>query len=218
MEFPEIKKRLSKLDTACICDIDKGVRVMSPQISRLNPGYRMIGKAHTVQCHDDFLTVIKALNESTYDEILVVDGRQGTKALAGEIFTTEAQRRGLAGIVIDGACRDSETIKSMSLPVYSRYVNPMAGTTTRLFPTQVKITCGEVDVNPGDVLFGDSDGIVVATEQEIAHIIPLAEELQRSEEKALSELHNGVSLFNMLNFEEHVEKVRSSEVTKLRFI
>ena len=160
MQFSEIKKRLSKLDTACICDIDKGIRVMSPDIRRLNPGDKMIGKAHTVQCHDDFLSVIKALNESTFDEILVVDGRQGTKALAGELFTTEAQRRGLAGIVIDGACRDSETIKSMNLPVYSRYVNPMAGTTNRLFPTQVKITCGDADVNPGDILCGDADGII----------------------------------------------------------
>src|SRR5262249_4285876 len=73
---------------------------------RAVPTFRQrVGRARTVRGRDDFLTVIRALHESEPGEVLVIDGGGGTRALAGELFATEAARRGLAGIVIDGACR-----------------------------------------------------------------------------------------------------------------
>ena len=104
----------------------------------------MVGRARTVRCRDDFLTVIKALEESEPGEVLVIDGGGGTRALAGELFATEAARRKLAGIVIDGACRDTPKLATLQLPVYARWVCPAAGTAQRLGATQQAVSCGGV--------------------------------------------------------------------------
>lgn len=61
----------------------------------------------TVRCFNDFLTVIKALDDAQPGEVLVIDTMSSTRTVAGELFATEAKRRGLAAIVIDGPCRDT---------------------------------------------------------------------------------------------------------------
>ena len=71
-----------------------------------------------------------------------------TSVLAGELFTTEAARRGLAGIVIDGACRDTPKLATLQLPLYARWVCPAAGTAERLGATQQPVVCGGVSVRP----------------------------------------------------------------------
>ena len=85
----------------------------------------------------------------------------------------------MAGIVVDGPCRDTRTIRTLDFPYYARSVSPVGGTAHRLFDTQVPIRCGGVKVNPGDIVFGDDDGLVVATTAELAEAIPIAEEIQR---------------------------------------
>ena len=97
MDFKKIKKRLARLDTACICDATKTFRVMDPGIRPLFEGVKMIGLARTVHCRGDFLTVIKALQEAQEDEVLVIDAEGDKIAFAGEMFATEAQRKKLAG-------------------------------------------------------------------------------------------------------------------------
>ena len=189
MDFDEIKRRLSRLDTACVCDgykaLDKPVRAIDPAVRSITPGLRLIGRAHTLTCHEDFLTVIVALHDALPGEVLVIDSQGSRKALTGELFPTEARRKGLAGIVNDGPCRDTAAIRRLGVPYYSRSVNPVAGTTDRLFETQVPVTCGGVRVHPGEVVFGDDDGVIVAAEEEIAEVIPVAEEVQRKRRDCL---------------------------------
>ena len=218
MEFVEIKRRLTALDTACICDANKGLRVIDPAIRPIRNGLKFIGRAHTVTCHEDFLTVIKGLRDAVKDEVLVIDSQGSQTALAGELFPTEAIRKQLAGVVIDGPCRDSAKIRTLPIPYYARSFCPLSGTTSRLFETQIPITCGGVAVHPGDILFGDDDGIVVANAAEISEAIPVAEDIQRKEELLLTKMGEGVSLLQMLNFDEHSEKVRAGEESRLEFL
>jgi regulator of RNase E activity RraA len=170
-----------------------------------------------VVCEDDFLSVIKGLNDAQPGEVLLVDTRGNWRAVAGELFTNEALRKGLAGIVVDGAVRDSEKIRSLSLPVYSRSITPVAGTTRKIFETQITIQCGGVEVNPGDVIFGDDDGIVVATEAELAGLVPVAEQIQLTEEEALVHMAGGESLLGILNFEEHYRALQENRESQLKF-
>jgi regulator of RNase E activity RraA len=227
MNFEEMKPRLLALDTACICDANKALRsanrtirelrVVDPAIRPIRSGLKLVGPAHTVICHEDFLTVIKGLRDAAPREVLVIDTQGSRRAVAGELFPTEARRKNLAGIVIDGPCRDTQTIKTLDIPYYARSVISIAGTTSQIFETQIPITCGGVTVQPGDIMFGDDDGIVVATISELSELIPIAEEIQQKEDVILAAMAEGISLLDMLNFEEHYAAVSAGKESKLKF-
>ena len=102
MQIDAIRERLPRLETSCLCDAKKTLRCLDPAIQPLSCGVKLVGRAFTVACCNDFLTVIKALQDASPGDVLVIDGQQGRKALAGELFSTEAKRKGLAGIVVDG--------------------------------------------------------------------------------------------------------------------
>ena len=222
MDFDEIRRRLSRLDTACVCDgykaLERSVRAVDPAIRPVTSGLRLIGRAHTLTCHEDFLTVIVALRDALPGEVLVIDSQGSRKALTGELFPTEARRKRLAGIVNDGPCRDTAAIRQQQLPYYARSVNPVAGTTDRLFETQVPVSCGGVRVHPGEIVFGDDDGLIVASSEEIAEVIPVAEEIQRKEARLLAEMERGRSLIDMLNLDEHCANIRTGKKSKLAFL
>ena len=222
MDFDEIKRRLSRLDTACVCDgykaLDRPVRAVDPAVRSITPGLRLIGRAHTATCREDFLTVILALRDSVPGEVLVIDSQGSRKALTGGLFPTEARRKGLAGIVNDGPCRDTVAIRQLGFPYFARSVSPVAGTTDRVFETQVPVSCGGVRVHPGEIVFGDDDGLIVASPEEISEVIPVAEEVQRKEARLLAEMESGVSLIDMLNLDDHCAKIRAGGESKLRFL
>jgi regulator of RNase E activity RraA len=221
MSFDEMRRQLLNLDTASICDANKSIqgqlRVMDSAIRPVSSGLKLVGPAHTVVCHNDFLTVIKGLRDAEPGEILVVDSQNSTKAVTGNLFPTEALRKGLAGIVNDGPCRDTSVVRSMEFPYYARSVTCVPGESNQLFETQVPITCGGVAVHPGDILFGDDDGVVVGSVEELATLIPLAEEVQRKEALLIAGMTRGVSLLEMLNFDEHCTDLAAGKASKLEF-
>ena len=217
MKLGEIKARLSNLETSLLCDADKNLRVMSSGIRPVRTDLKLVGTAYTATCHDDFLTVIQALQEAEPGDVLVVDGQGGDRALAGELFATEAARKGIAGIVVDGAVRDVETLRTLGIPIYARAFFPTSGTTARLFETGIPVTCGGVVVRTGDVVFGDQDGVVVGSQHHLAELIPVAEAIQAKEEVALARMARGETLLDMLNFDDHREKVQAGHASSLKF-
>ncbi|NIM91456.1 MAG: RraA family protein [Candidatus Aminicenantes bacterium] len=218
MDFKILKERFNRLDTACVCDANKRLRVMDPGIRPIDQGIKMVGIARTVHCKNDFLAIIKALSEAKEDEVLVIDAEGDRIAVAGELFTMEAKRKGLSGIVIDGGFRDVRQAREINFPVYARYITPMAGTSTKIFSTQAEIKCGGVSVSPGDIMLGDDDGIVIMNEKEVTEILDTAEGIQQREERVFRKMKEGVSLIDLLNFTEHYEKVSKKEESKLTFI
>lgn len=218
MDFEKVKKRLARLDAACICDAAKTFRVMDPGIRPVFDGIKMIGLARTVHCRSDFLSVIQALQEALEDEVLVIDAEGDKIAFAGEMFATEAQRKKLAGMVIDGGCRDVKQIRKIRFPVYARYQTPKAGGASKIFKTQIPITCGGIPVSPNDIVFGDDDGIVVMKETEIESILEIAETIQDVEEKVMKKMEAKKSLFHMMNFADHYDRISKGQESKLEFL
>lgn len=216
MDRDALRAELAGLDTAALCDADKSIRVMDAGIRPLRSGPLLLGIARTVRAGGDFLTVLKALREASAGEVLVIDAEGGRLAVAGELFSTEAHRRGLAGIVVDGACRDTRPLRALPMPVYARSSNPLAGSSRELHETQVPVSCGGVTVSPGDVVFGDDDGIVVVAPADLPRLLPAARAIRRAEEEAVRRMRAGESLFDLLNYEEHEAAVREGRESRLK--
>jgi len=217
MDAENLLDRLSRIDPAALCDADKNIRVLDAGIRPINQVCQMIGRAHPVRCRDDFLAVVQALREAAPGEVLVIDAGGGTQAMAGELFASEARRKGLAGIVIDGACRDSAKLLTISPPVYARSTCPMAGTVEQLAEAADSVVCGGVTVRAGDWLVGDRDGVVVVGEDELQMLLPRAETIQAAEAVVLQRIERGESLFEMLNLYEHIDARRRGRPSALRF-
>lgn len=217
MDLKTIRDRLAKLDTACLCDCGKKLRIMDPEIRPITRGVKMIGRAHTVHCKADFLSVIKALHDAQEGEVIVIDGEGEKIALAGEMFAIESKKKKLGGIVVDGACRDVEGIRKINFPVFSRYITPHAGTSSKIFKTQIQVNCGGVPVSPGDIIFGDNDGVIVMSEKEVTEILDTAENIQRIEAKAIKKMEDDKDLTEVLNFFEHFSNVSEKKDSRLIF-
>jgi regulator of RNase E activity RraA len=84
MDVAQLEQRLAGLDTPCLCDAEKALRtnlrVVDPAIRPINLGLQMLGRAHTVSCHEDFLTVMEGLKEASAGDVLVIDSRESHKA------------------------------------------------------------------------------------------------------------------------------------------
>ena len=112
-------ERLQAVDTTTLSDVGKQLRVMDAGLRPLRLGLKLVGRAVTVAAGDDLMPVLDGLARAGAGDVLVVDGGGSARALAGELFGSEAQRRGLAGIVIDGACRDSNRLRDRTLEHFS---------------------------------------------------------------------------------------------------
>ncbi len=113
-------ERLQRIDASSLSDADKSLRVVASDIRPVAPGLRMLGRAVTAAANGDLMSVIAALHASSPGDVLVVEAGDTDRAVAGELFATEAARRGVAGMVIDGLCRDTPTLRRMGLPVFAR--------------------------------------------------------------------------------------------------
>lgn len=217
-DLSDLARRLQPLDVSCLCDAKRTLRVLDAGIRPLVPGLKLVGRAFPVPCCDDFLRVLSALREAQPGDVLIVDGQGGHKALMGELFTTEAKRKGLAGAVIDGAVRDVARVRTLGFPVYARLITPMAGASGSMTSAPIPISCGGVTVLPGDIIIGDDDGIVAVSEAELMDILPAAEAIRRTEAEALRRMAAGESLLDMLNFDEHLDAIRAGRKSQLHFL
>lgn len=218
MSSAELLARLRAVQVSSLCDADKSLPVVDPAVRAVLADRPVVGPAFPVSAPGDHLPVFAALAQAPPGSVLVVATGGSTAAVSGELFATEAARRGLAGIVVDGYCRDLRGLRSVGLPIYARGVTPMAGTTVAVPRFGVAVTCGGVAVRPGDLVVGDDDGLVVAAAEVLAAALPLAERIERSERALLSGMAAGRSLHEMTTFERHVLALAEGRPSQLEFL
>lgn len=219
--YTEYADRLAALDAASLCDAAGGagvrIGVVEPAIHLMSkPGERpLIGPARLVVCDDDFLEVWQGLSASQAGEALLIAAATD-RAVVGELFSAEATRRGLAGIIIDGYCRDTARLAHQSLPVYARGATPRAGSTNLARGPVESIVLGGVVVHSGDLVFGDGDGVVIITAGHVATLVPLAEEIQGREAAILETVAAGGAIFDHTNLDEHYQARVAGQPSTLR--
>lgn len=209
MSDHEIPSQAWQLDAASLSDANKALRILPRELRPYRRGIAMVGRAVTVAASADLLPVLAGLEQCGAGDILVVDAGTTEHAVLGELFATEAIRRQMAGIVVYGLCRDTATLAQLPLPIYALGTTPRAAGATQVPLTQQPVHIGDVEVRPGDILVGDDDGIAVLSQAELDAALAAAEEIQRREAAIRGAIQDGTSLFEQLNFAEHVAALRA---------
>lgn len=180
---PKLLERLRALPVSNVSD-NMG-RVHGAALQAMHQSGKMVGTAFTVKTRPgDNLMVHKAIDMAAPGDVIVVDaGGALDTAIIGEIMSGWAQKRGLAGFIIDGAIRDSEILAQGDFPVYAAGVTHRGPYKDGPGEINVVVTVGGLIVRPGDLITGDHDG-VLAIAQEDAELVIAAAEAQNKKEQA----------------------------------
>lgn len=180
----KIVKDFLGIPTTCISDAMDGLNNLHPSIKPLMENYKLAGRAYTVKIPvGENLSVLKAIREANPGDILVVDAKgDHYRAIAGDFVLGMAQTLGIGGLVVDGVIRDIVGIKALNFPVFSRGTTVAASGKAGVGDVNVPISCGGVPVNPGDIIVGDADGVVVIPKAAEQRILALSLEKMKKDE------------------------------------
>lgn len=198
-------RTLAALGSATVHEAAGRLAPLDPAIRALDGDFAIAGPAFTVRCAPrDNLAVHRAVAAAPEGSVLVVDAGADDSGYWGEILTAAALTRSLAGLVIDGGVRDTAAIRRMRFPVWARTV-AIAGV-DKLVPgdVQVPIRCGGVDVNPGDVLVADSDGVMIVRRETFRAVLSAAEERSNREAALLRRISAGELTLDLLGLRAHL--------------
>jgi len=203
-------RRIARIPTAILSDAMGRLGTMAAAIKPMGRGMRMTGIAHTVRCYPgDYLTLLKALAEAKEGEVLVVDGGGMLEAaLLGKLMVIEARRKGIHGFVIDGAVRDLRDVEEAGVAIFARAATPRVGTAEHLQETQVPVICGGAPVQPGDIVHGDEDGVVVFPARKLRAVAARALVIQRHEAEVVRKLRHGRPLAELMRLFDRLVELR----------
>jgi RraA family protein len=181
----DLLTRYRRFDTPAISDQLNRLFTMSTAIQlQTDQGHRVLGPAITVKVFPgDNLMVHKSLDIARPGDILVVDASGSSlTAVLGDLVSTKARHRGIAGVVVDGLVRDLPAIRALAdFPVFARGVTPIGPLHRGPGEVNYPISAGGIVVHPGDLIAGDLNGVVVVP-QDVARTI-----LERLEVRAAIE-------------------------------
>ncbi len=158
-------------------------------------GLRMVGRAVTVRTYPgDWSKPVQAIDVAEPGDVIVIDAGGVGPALWGELATHSAIQKGVAGVVIDGAIRDSDDIVDLKFPAFSKLVMPNAGEPKGFGEIGVPVTVANMRVEPGDWLLGDGDGVVVLPRAIAVEYANRAMDVLEKENRIREEIKEGSTL------------------------
>ncbi len=180
-------------------------QALPPRIRPLDDGSVMVGRARTALFMDVYDV---APGENPYElEIALIDslrpdqipvfacGASGRIAPWGELLTTASQARGAAGALMDGLVRDIKAIRALGFPVFHGGIGPLDSKGRgRIVALDGPIECAGVHITPGDLIFGDADGVIIVPQPVEAQALAAAFEKLAGERATLADLRAGLPL------------------------
>ncbi|MFB9992649.1 RraA family protein [Deinococcus oregonensis] len=172
----------SRISPTSLGTLLRAEQCMAHTLLPLWEGARLSGPAYTVRLpRGQNLALHAAIYRAEPGSVLVVQASDDQYAVAGGNVCAVAQRRGIAGIVVDGVIRDRAEIRQMRFPVFARGVRPIPGGKSERGEWQVPVECGGFRVNPGDSIVADEEGIVCVPEAQAQVLGEAAHTRQKQE-------------------------------------
>lgn len=200
---PKWAKKLmeEEYSTPYLSDGMNKLYTMDMGIHQLFCAPKMAGPAVTVKCCSaDNLALHKAFDYVKPGDVLVVETQRGYGyAVCGDIMVSIMIKLGVAGLIVDGCVRDIETIKNMGLPVFARGTVCGAGHKDGPGEVNFPISCGNIVVNPGDLIFGDENGVVCVPKEDIEETMAGADKKRMADEARIAGIARGEILRPGLN-------------------
>lgn len=194
----EVMEQFKAIPASNTADVMGRSCAMNPRIHLVSSpkAQMMAGPAYTVKARaGDNLALHAALNLVGEGDVIVVSNEgDNTRALMGEIMMAYLHyTKKIAGIVLDGPIRDIDEISKWDFPVYCTGTTPGGPYKEGPGEINVPISCGEVSVNPGDIILADPDGVIVIPRKDAAVVLEDAKKFQAADEAKLAAAKNGTA-------------------------
>lgn len=199
--------------TATVHEVMGKKGAMESTIKPVDAGMKLCGQALTVTGGpSDNLMIIKAISMAEKGHVLVINnGEIENSGPFGEVLAVNSIARGTRGVVINNPIRDTEALRELGLPVFSTGSSIVGTTKTVLGTINHTISCGNTVVNPGDIILGDDDGVVVVPLEKAEQVLEKAIERENNESKVMDRIKNGESLFDIYGYQENLNQLKATE-------
>jgi RraA family protein len=192
------KELLSAFKDLPVANIDDCMNRTAALSERIRPIGRggIVGPAFTIKVPmGDNLMLHKAMDMTQPGDVIIIDaGGCKNRAIFGELMATYMQKRGVAGIIVDGSIRDSSALAEMEdFPVYASGISPNGPYKNGPGEINVPISIGGQVVTPGDIIVGDDDGIIVIKPEIAEELLAKTKEVMKKEEKIMKKIINECS-------------------------
>jgi 4-hydroxy-4-methyl-2-oxoglutarate aldolase len=182
--------------------------LMKPYLRPVWAGAQIAGPAVTVlaQPGDNWMIHV-AVEQCQPGDIMVVGcTTDNTDGMFGDLLATSLKARGVKGLVLDAGCRDVATLKEMGFPVWSRAISAKGTVKATLGAVNIPVVCAGVNVEPGDAVVADDDGVVIVPRKLAAEVAQKAQQRADDEEGKRTKLAAGTLGLDMYNMRESLKK------------
>lgn len=206
IERPEksIIEEIAKLAPATLHEAQGRRGALASRIKPIYSGMKVCGPAVTARCHpgDNIMLQLAISIARPGDVLVVATDDSSEQGEFGEVLTTWCQSRGLAGLVTDGGVRDGLAIREKGFPVFCPGLC-MKGTVKETLGTvNHPIVIGGMSIDPGDIICGDDDGVVVVRPEEAKAVIGQSRRREEKEARLMRALQEGADLLQLVGMDK----------------